>query len=212
MEEVFAIVESFDTTESWFETWRRLFTTRSEGRVSDRDVARLAREGSLVGWTMANVLKRVRASEGQLLQVRDWTSHEEFIVRWRAVHVLGAKPSDRNRDAVLAALRDSEKWVRYGAVRSLVEMAALTPIRESRTRIFELLVERLEDAGSDPVVEGEFAKAIMVRRPPVGWQEDVAPVIDYLWGSSRSIEEQDFWRDVAQQVSVLTATEPSRVA
>jgi HEAT repeat protein len=89
---------------------------------------------SMVGWTAANVLKRTKVSLRALTFVKALTKSLHPVVRWRAVHVLGSFPSSGNVGTVSRILvTDRDHWVRYGAVRSLVEMAALgtSEIRKS---------------------------------------------------------------------------------
>src|SRR6185369_16186165 len=112
------------------------FATPRGSALSDDDLAAIEHEDSLIGWTVANVAKRTTISESQAAMLRRLLQNaEDPIVRWRAAHVLGAHPSEDNVTALLDALNDPYHWVRYGAVRSLIELAARSS--DLRPRIFE---------------------------------------------------------------------------
>jgi hypothetical protein len=91
-------------------------------------------ESPLIGWTAANVFKRRPCSQAfvtwlgeqytQLL-TQQQSDPKARTARWRIVHVLG----NAHEDAVqflekVAARAEEGRWVRFGAVRSLAELAS----------------------------------------------------------------------------------------
>jgi hypothetical protein len=181
-----------------FEEWRELFTILPGSTVDDSVVDALSSSESLIGWTTANVLKRVALTGPQRSRVRDYLHRDNETVRWRAAHVLGAVTDRQTVDALFEALEDRDEWVRYGAVRSIVELAA----REERLRdkTLERLRRTIHELAADPKVIAEFERAVLLREAPPGWDNAVAPIIEELWGTADSMEAQDHWRQVALRV------------
>ena len=92
-----------------------------------------------LGWTIANVLKRLKLSSSEQWHLRKHVRDRAVAVRWRLAHVLGSFPTLNNFDVLKNLLTgDPDAWVRYGAVRSLVEMAARGSA-SIRKRVFEFL-------------------------------------------------------------------------
>jgi HEAT repeats len=193
LDEVFSLVQAAEG-EGWFNDWRRLFVTSADSTMQEVDISALDDEDSLMGWTLANVLKRVELREDQQAALRDLLRSESETTRWRAVHALGKHPSSQNADALLRALDDEYRWVRYGAVRSVVELAARGS-ESVRERVFGHLERRLP--GVDYRETQEFARAIFVRSAPTDWVSNVGRVVEALWGEARSLEEQERWMRVA---------------
>jgi hypothetical protein len=203
LEEIFSLVRETPAGDAMFERWRELFLRPSGGAISNTIVDQVRDRESLIGWTIANVLKRVRLDDDQQRRLRNLLlTDESRIVRWRAAHALGAHPTPDNMDALLTALADSYMWVRYGSLRSLVEIAARSA--DLRVEVFEHLTPRLVDLRSDRRPITEFERALALKEPPADWAEAVAPSIMALWSNSATIEEQDHWRELAHRVERAT--------
>jgi hypothetical protein len=198
LDEVIEIVEGASLAAP-FEQWRALFTTPPGAAIADELVEELTSSESLMGWTTANVLKRVQLTTHQRGYVRELLLQTDSeIVRWRAAHVLGSVPERDTAKALFEALGDRDQWVRYGAVRSLVEVA----VRDDHLRgeVLSRLRDEITELVKDPKVIGEFERAILLRDPPHDWIVAVAPIIEELWGGAETLDEQDHWRQVALRV------------
>lgn len=196
--DVIGIIEE-TTLDRSFDGWKALFPTHQGACVADEVVENLKSTESLIGWTTANVLKRVAlTSEQARLVGRLLVGSTNRIVRWRAAHVLGSVDEADSVDALFVALKDPYPWVRYGAVRSLVEVASNDA--QLRPGVLGRLSEVILHLADDPKVIGEFERAIVLRDPPVDWTVSLAPIIEELWGAADTLDEQDHWRDVALRV------------
>jgi hypothetical protein len=199
--ELLEIVREMPVQDEAIEEWKAIFTTPPNARVEDSFIARIAEEDSLAGWTVANVLRRIRLTEAQLASMREMIDGAGETVRWRIVHALGAHPSEENVSVLFDLLTSDEyMWVRYGAVRSLVECAA----RSSAIRdlVFEGIRERIEDISRHDRVLEEFEKAVVLREPPPGWADAVGPVIEELWAKAETLESQEHWRQLGYEVQI----------
>jgi hypothetical protein len=195
------LVEETHLESDAYEQWRQLYLI-PDGAVADEYVVRqLQSPDSFVGWAAANALKRIDVSEQLTRLLRELLrdSNDE-TVRWRASHALGTHPGEETVKSLFRAmLNDSYHWVRYGAIRSLVEAAARSS--DARDPIFEELRAVIGDVASKdrPTVQ-EFERALVLREPPPGWADVVAPVLEELLAQAPTLEEQDHWREVAYRV------------
>ena len=203
--ELFERVRAVPSTESWFINWVELFSTPDGQRATLEMVQQLRQRDSIMSWTLANVLRRCRIDQAVLDALVETSADRSEVVRWRAVHVLGAHPSNMAFNAVEARIADPDAWVRYGATRSIVEMAARTNDRAMRTSIFTVLVNlaqggRLGDSGLR-----ELSRALDIRPQPEDWPLVVSPLIQQLIGLSETIVEQDRWGQL--MASIVSASD-----
>src|SRR5439155_9705895 len=128
------------------------------------DVELLGNPDSVLGWTLANVLKRSLLSEELQQALRDrFAVAPEPPIRWRVVHVLGAWPTEANVTFLLNALdTDHVGEVRYGATRSLMEAACRGNIA-LRATIFSNLGTRSAALLADKFTRGELEATMFLR-------------------------------------------------
>jgi hypothetical protein len=178
--------------------WRAIYLHPVRAPATDALVDALDREESLIGWTAANVLRRTALTGKQEGVLRGLLREGNETVRWRAAHALGTHPSRRNAAELLRALVDSDAWVRYGAVRALIEQAALDP--DLRDYIVEELAGRVTTLVRDEQTLQELERALVLREPPTEWPKAVEPLLEALWATATSLAEQDHWRQLSYDV------------
>ena len=115
---------------------------------------------------------------------------EHRTIRWRIVHTLGAWPSQDNAQLLLEALGDEHVWCRYGAVRSLVEMAARTTDPNLRQRILSSLSERWRRLDSEPL--SQLAWASRYETADAEWPAAIQPLIEEVRDAQQG-EERERW-------------------
>jgi HEAT repeat protein len=187
---------TYDTP--WFRDWRELFTERSGGSVEGHAVRMIGERDSIVGWTAANVIKRLRVDEGGIREVRGYAASDSSTIRWRAAHALGAFPDDESIGVLLGLLNDADAWVRYGSIRSLVEASA-RGTAGLRSGIFRKLAALVAARRIDVKTLREFEKAIFLAKGkiPPDWIPAVSPVLECLFDSAESLNDHDHWAEVA---------------
>jgi hypothetical protein len=194
LSEVAKIVSAVQSDEEWFQTWRKLFIRLSGSATSD-EINLISDEDGVFGWTAANVLKRLKLTSVQQKILREKAKKGTVAVRWRVAHVLGAFPGDTNF-ALLKRLvtQDPDEWVRYGSIRSIVEMAARAP-KQLRNRIFLFLGESAGLLKSRRRVLDEFARAVLLRPDcvPANWSIAVGRVVRELLHHSDDVSQLDRW-------------------
>lgn len=186
-----------ESREQWFSEWVRLFTCSPNQRIDDEDLERIQQEDSIQGWTVANVARRTQLSDGQMKDLRSWVNHKSPVVRWRIVHVLGAHPSTKNMQAVAELLRgDKDADVRYGAVRSMVEIAARTTASDLRSGVVRVLLDLTAKLVAEKKVKEELKRALQIEpaEAPKDWSDFIAQVTRKLYVAEGSPDEREAWR------------------
>jgi len=189
---VIGIVSSLPNESEWFERWRNIFLNRTAW--SDVLEALQSADG-ILGWTAANVLKRRPLDSSESLKVAAILHDGESSARWRAAHVLGKATDPTSVNGLLESIHGDEyQWVRYGSLRSLVEIASSSSDRDMREYIFLSLGEMAEEIGSKATLAKEVERALAVSSPPESWAEDAGLLLERLWAAADTIDEQDRWR------------------
>jgi hypothetical protein len=166
---------------------------------------------ALTGWMASNVLRRHPLDADTEKEIVNLTRSGERVVRWRAVHVLGANPTERSLEALLGRLdRDLWEWVRYGSIRSIVEIAARS--EDLRERALQSVRERLDKIVKHPRLRKELEDALLLQEPPSGWVEAVAPIVEDLWAMAPTVHDQDHWRRVGHRIELSATPEDERIA
>jgi hypothetical protein len=201
LEGIFGAVNAVESVRDWFQQWRTLYTTTQGAPASEADIASLIDEDSVVGWTSANVLKRLFLSQEQQTTVRQiLQDHEDAKMRWRAAHVLGAFASEENLNALIDALQDPASSVRFGSVRSVIEIAA----REHglTDSAFQRLIEHADQISEHRTVIEEVQRAVFVRGQivPPNWSSKVLSLVAVLQSSKISALMNEQWDRVVKEL------------
>lgn len=194
LDELFGILKGMASPSSSFDDWRDLFTLPSASQAPSSLVDTLASGNSVLGWTAANVLKRLQCDIEQQSVIRSFLANANQTVRWRAAHVLGSFPGQDNFEALAAILTDKVVDVRFGVVRSLVELASRGP-SELTESIFKKLSESVASLSEFPRVLAEFERALLVRKDvaPAGWTKAASITIAALQNKDLGEENRDRW-------------------
>jgi hypothetical protein len=179
----------------WFHDWYETFKRPSKAQATEGDVANITSPTGTVGWATSNMLKRLRTPEDLRQIVRGHAAtHGSPTVRWRAVHTLGAWPSEDSVDVLLSRVEDSDEelWVRYGALRSLLEVAAGSG-RPIRRRVFTALgnADLARKIASSQPLRKEAIRALEVADMPDDWHALAGDFLDYLWADSDDPLDRD---------------------
>lgn len=183
------------------EYWRGLFCRPRGTQATNADIELLLSGDSLGAWTVANVLKRSVVSHDQQARLHEalMTTETQRVVRWRIVHVLGAFPNKKNAAALInAAKGEAGPLVRYGAVRSLMELLALADQR-LRQQVLSGTKDVVRSIASEDRLLKEFERAAFVdqRVAPPDWGGLVIGLCRVLYDEATSLEMRDHWERVA---------------
>lgn len=204
LEDIFAIIEAIPSETTWFKDWGRQFTKPSGGDASEEDVQSLLDLDSVPGWTMANVLKRLRLTAAQMETVRKFADSASETVQWRVAHVLGSFPTKTNAEFLLELWDHAPAggWVRYGAIRSLIELAAASTDPTLAQEVIKALHDRAEGMVNDPRSLWELARSLRVRDDLHTrlWIAVITPLVRTLYEYAPDDESREKWRVAAARL------------
>lgn len=201
--EVCEAVSAWNTAADWT-VWRNLFLRPDGAQADPGDVALLQADDPLLGWTTANTLRRSTAGADVWERVTSLLRADDGTVRWRAAHALGRRPDPSVVDSLFAVLSDDPySWARYGALRSLIELAADAEAA-LRGSVLDRLAGLADLLASRPELARETERALDLRDAPPDWAEAASVVIEKLWAQADNPEEQDRWSALGERLRHAT--------
>jgi nucleoside phosphorylase len=201
-EALLRLVEELDVSGApWYADWKQTFLNRPpNGAIDDDEIAKVTSHEAMLGWTAANTIRRfpqdgLRAGQLRALYLahqRDTANTLADTIRWRIVHALGRWPSRENAGLLKRALdEDNYLWVHYGAVRSLIEMAALAP-DDLRNEILAGIRARITTLAPAPLAQ--IAWSAPYRDAREGWLEVVPALIETVLEAQNSDTDRRRWQ------------------
>jgi hypothetical protein len=204
LNQVLKIIRSQKAQTEWFSSWQALFTTPLDSRATEGDLKLLIQVDSVMGWTSANVLRRMHLNERQQKFVRRLLRNgQQAVIRWRAAHVLGRFASMANIESLGKALADGSSEVQYGATRSLIELGARSGGDLARN-VFAKLAKAAPRLARQPNVVREFQRALVIdrNRAPKCWTRLALPAVAAFKAASAERTSREEWdRTVESLVS-----------
>lgn len=182
-----------------FEEWRTLFAL--EGVTASRAISLLSDEDSVLGWTAANVVKQLRLDSNDKVGVISISNVSRPVVRWRAVHAMGGFPFPEFVSALLYRVRkDDDENVRYGAVRSLIETAAIAS--DLIDEVVDGLIEQLDIITESPRVLTELSGALFMRegKAPTNWAAKMSRILYALADREENASAAERWSGIASRL------------
>lgn len=170
------IISELQSTDRRFTEWKDLFLCESaEG--FENTILNIREQQSILGWTLANVLRRLPLSESDFRQLRQmFRDTTDRTIRWRIAHALGAFPTRSNAELLLRTLEeDEDHWVRYGAARAALEAAARVTDPSLQSEILGRI--RSTGPGQGNLVKGEIRRALYNLDAPERWGDYVMPIL-----------------------------------
>jgi hypothetical protein len=191
-----------------FERWRSFFTQAGLA-VSEELTGALYEEDSIVGWTAANVIKRLELPKSLVPQIVRASRDSRAVVRWRAVHAMGGFPRRPFVFALFDRLaNDSNENVKYGAMRSLVEIASFDA--KFTTLIVDETIKRIGLVSKSKAVVGELSRSTFLTehfQPPSNWVSEMSRLFYALADRADDSAEAERWWKLA---STLRMSHPAR--
>jgi nucleoside phosphorylase len=184
--------------DAWFDEWKQLFVRPPGAESREQDILALTSKDPVMGWTGANVARRLQLASEHIdwlriiFSARSDGSDLSRTIRWRVIHSLGALPGESTGRLLIRALDEDEyHWVRYGAARSLVENAARTDDLLLRRFILRQLTDRVQAVGRQ--VLSEIGNVVFHDEPPEDWEAGVLPLMEMAREVQSSEVEREAW-------------------
>ncbi|OJU15969.1 MULTISPECIES: HEAT repeat domain-containing protein [unclassified Sphingomonas] len=212
--ELCAVVDAIGSDVPWFNEWKEVFRISETQAIEPATLAKIIEDNSILGWTVANVAKRVVDRDWILPQLAQWLADSpNATVRWRIAHVLGAVP----RQEALHCLQelvdnDPDEDVRYGATRSLVELATIAG-PELREQARTAIAVRAQSISRSDRIARELRSSLLVDPSiaPAGWLFFVQACVQALFLATERLRERDLWRGCLNEAEKLYAPVPVAV-
>lgn len=209
--ELCEVVDAVGSDVVWFNEWKVVFRISETQAIEPATLAKIVEANSILGWTVANVAKRVVNGDWILPQLAEWLGGSpNATVRWRIAHVLGAIP-DQEALHCLQELVDSDpdEDVRYGATRSLVELATIAG-PELREEARTAIAERAQSISRSDRIARELRSSLLVAPSvaPAGWLSFVQACVQALFLATERLGERDLWRGCLNEAEKLYAPAP----
>ena len=169
----------------WFGKWQLVFVCEPE--AINQNFKKITGNDSIMAWTVANAVRYSGSLEqaAYLSAILDQKGNGDGVARWRIAFVLGAFSGSIFAEKTLFNLLLSEEeytWARYGAGRSLMEIAARSAI-DPRKRI----IERLHEI----VMEVNFGVGGSAQQGHARILREIGRCVLY-----RSVERADEWKNL----------------
>lgn len=169
-----------DAPVKWYQDWRDLFSRQEQ--LIDLTSREIAHTDALEGWTAANVIRRFPLTERQEVELasiyqsrRSDSDARSKSIRWRAIHAMGATRSLTGVELLLdAAANDPYLWARYGAIRSLMEIAA----RDTELRVAVIDGLRPLLSRFDARERTQLVRSARQQATSDGWCPEVRPLLN----------------------------------
>lgn len=177
--------------------------------------------GAIIGWTAANVFRRYKLSDIEVLQLRayydaslssDYNDWRSSTIRSRVVHALGGTNTKVVADLLFEALsQDHYMWARIGAARSLVEIAALTTDAELCRSVIDTLIG-IETNTESKILElktlREMGASVFYRDAHDGCEQAVTPLITRVRDLQQSEPEKVWWSNLLTEFTAYCQKPP----
>ena len=201
LKELMDTVNVMQSSTSLFEDWKNLFTIERDSEIKDQTINLIKDENSLIGWTASNVFRECNLNDENQKHLRiifdssDADDPKQNTRRWRIVHPLGRFPSEENKELLFTALEnDPYHWVKYGAARALVEMAAITESEGMRKEILDRL-GIMAPALKKNILD-EIGKMLFYRNARGTWDGFAINLLETIKKSKDGHLHEEYWDDV----------------
>ena len=203
-EEIFELVRNYEPTTERFIKWKKYLLWNPE-RIEQNDLLLLDDQNPIVSWTVTNTLRRMELSDeiqtSILMFYHTRKTENDNNLRWRIAHLLGRFPSERNIKLLFQILtEDSFEWAKYGAVRSLMEIASF-PDSEFREKIISELISKLQNIKS-PLILKEIRRTCLIKQPDKDWYKSVLELAKVASELPESASEKKIWDSLLSEIIV----------
>jgi hypothetical protein len=119
---------------------------------------------------------------------------ESVSFRWRVMHLLGRCSGDETAKLLWEVVLDAREnqWVRYGALRSLVEVAYFVG-GEMRVAILKKLCQELDRIAENKVLFYCVARSALIVGADREWYRAVEKLVRTASERDEAAEDEEFW-------------------
>jgi hypothetical protein len=181
--------------------WQKLFVIYPETPCSDENIRLLSDEDSVLGWTSANVVKRLTISSDQVKEIVRMSHEGTPVVRWRVAHVMGGVAEKDFANALLELVdKDENISVKYGSIRSLIEIASRSETISKK--IISNLTKRIPRIVNEPKLLVELSSCVFLAKNTIrrGWTEELVTLFYKLMNQYSNAEDIERWSNLSSEL------------
>ncbi len=200
LKELITTINGMESKSQLFGDWKQLFTIKRDSKINEETLNLIKSDNSLIGWTASNVLREcdLDGENQKHLQIifdsSDADDPKQNTRRWRIVHTLGKCPTEENKKLLFTALeKDPYHWVRYGAARALVEMAAVTDDGSLRKDILDRIGAMAPELSKN--IRDEIGRAVFYSNAFGSWDDSVIPLLEKIRDSNPGHVHNEYWEE-----------------
>ena len=197
-------VSLVSSDKEWFNEWKKIFTLSSDNTINENILNLVLHKDSRIGWAAANSIRRFTLTHSEsaylraIYNARKDTNPYDNAIRWRIVHILGICSTEPCILILLAALdKDEYKWVKYGAARSLIEIAARS---EDGSSIIKELIKRIEVGSLPSIVLEEIGRAVFFEGASSSWQSQCLQLLQII-RDNQPKDDQGKWEKIMNEIT-----------
>lgn len=202
LDDLIAYVRSFPSVRDETDVaWQKLFVIPQGTPCPDKDIKALSAEDSVLGWTSANVVKRLVISNDQAKEIVDMSHNGPPVVRWRAAHVMGGFAKKDFVKSLLDRIdEDDNIYGKYGSIRSLIEIASRSESLAKESVI--KLTKRVSKIAAEPKLLGEIASSVFISKNAIrkGWTMTLLPLFYKIMDQYESVEDIEKWSNISSEL------------
>lgn len=173
-----------------------LFFSQLEIELKEGILLHINNPNPIWGWSASNLARRYKYSNSNELQLRTMLNCiTDNIVRWRIVHAMGVCSQQASISILLEIFTTDEyKWVKYGTIRSLVEISLFKLDNENATVLLHNIFESFKSNIFEESIANEFRSCLATRM-----DSGKAKIVDYEMSEFRNqpldSDTENKWRE-----------------
>lgn len=197
IQDICKLISNVANPSAWFDEWRRVYCVSDVKEFTPEILETIREPDSVIGWTVANVARRFPGLRWAVPTLEGILKAEgNATLRWRAAHALGKVFSEGTAQVLAAAVQDDPDIdVKFGALRSLIEIALVTD-SESR-KLVKADLDRLATTISEHSrLSRELRSCLIMDEAvvPKDWLGFVRGCVRAQFVLADKVEDQDIWR------------------
>lgn len=199
------------------EAWKEVYCSSDGVAARDSMIEDIESNDSLLGWTVANFVRRAAVSHAQLARLTEIYERrrlpDEGGIRWRVVHAVGTSATEDVVKLLQKGLGDEYPWVVYGSVRSLMELASKTK-GDLRVRSLAAVRGMVESGGGGRArseILREIVEVCFIRGAVEGWPVACRDLVEAVRKSVRGEDRGAVSRRIDEFLSPKADVSPAPI-
>jgi nucleoside phosphorylase len=193
-EQLLLAVKAYTPQSKLAKEWKEIFLWTSNRHLTDVTLLKL-KGNPIVSWTLSNSIRRMKLSIKQqaILKQLFYSAKSNPTLRWKIIHSMGTYPSQKNLTFCIEAfLFDKNVWVRFGALRGIIEYAYLA--KNLRPLVIEWLVKQIPKIDEETLFI-ELRRTLIIANANEDWYISIEPIFKKVLELTQiGSTEKNWWK------------------